>query len=51
MRATTSIRSICIGIASSLRASGQADSGVLKDVVMLSGYQEVDVDFVTDNPA
>ena len=25
-------------------------SGVTKDVVMVAGYQEVEVDFVADNP-
>jgi len=25
-------------------------SGVIKDVVMLGGYQEVEIDFVADNP-
>lgn len=25
-------------------------SGILKDVVMLGGYQEAEVDFVADNP-
>jgi len=32
------------------RVSGQPTSGVLKDVVMLGGYQEMEVDFVADNP-
>ncbi|HTZ59820.1 MAG TPA: multicopper oxidase domain-containing protein [Acidobacteriaceae bacterium] len=32
------------------RIAGQATSGVLKDVVMLGGYQEAEVDFVADNP-
>ena len=30
--------------------AGQPTSGVIKDVVMLGGYQEVEVDFVADNP-
>ena len=30
--------------------AGKATSGVMKDVVMLGGYQEMDVDFVADNP-
>lgn len=32
------------------RIGGQATSGVMKDVVMVGGYQEVEVDFVADNP-
>ncbi len=30
--------------------AGRLTSGVLKDVIMVGGYQEVDVDFVADNP-
>jgi FtsP/CotA-like multicopper oxidase with cupredoxin domain len=30
--------------------AGEPTSGVLKDVVMVGGYQEVEVDFVADNP-
>ena len=30
--------------------AGKMTSGVLKDVVMVGGYQEVEVDFVADNP-
>ncbi len=30
--------------------AGQPTSGVLKDVVMLGGYQEIEVDFIADNP-
>ncbi|HEY1422637.1 MAG TPA: multicopper oxidase domain-containing protein [Candidatus Acidoferrum sp.] len=30
--------------------AGKATSGVMKDVVMMGGYQEVEVDFVADNP-
>src|SRR5665213_762165 len=30
--------------------AGQPTSGVLKDVVMLGGYQEVEIDFIADNP-
>lgn len=30
--------------------SGEPTSGVLKDVVMVGGYQEVHVDFAADNP-
>jgi FtsP/CotA-like multicopper oxidase with cupredoxin domain len=33
-----------------IRVAGQPTSGVLKDVVMVGGYQEVAVDFVADNP-
>jgi FtsP/CotA-like multicopper oxidase with cupredoxin domain len=32
------------------RIAGQPTKGVLKDVVMLGGYQEIEVDFVADNP-
>jgi FtsP/CotA-like multicopper oxidase with cupredoxin domain len=32
------------------RIAGQATSGVMKDVLMVGGYQEVEVDFVADNP-
>jgi FtsP/CotA-like multicopper oxidase with cupredoxin domain len=32
------------------RIGGQAMAGVMKDVVMLGGYQQVEVDFVADNP-
>jgi FtsP/CotA-like multicopper oxidase with cupredoxin domain len=32
------------------RIAGKATAGVFKDVVMLGGYQEVEVDFVADNP-
>ena len=30
--------------------AGKRTSGILKDVVMLGGYQEAEVDFVADNP-
>ncbi len=30
--------------------NGQATSGIIKDVAMLGGFQEMDVDFVADNP-
>jgi FtsP/CotA-like multicopper oxidase with cupredoxin domain len=30
--------------------AGQPTSGVMKDVVMVGGYQEMEVDFVADNP-
>jgi FtsP/CotA-like multicopper oxidase with cupredoxin domain len=32
------------------RIAGQATSGVIKDVVMVGGYQEVEIDFVANNP-
>ncbi len=32
------------------RFAGKPTSGVLKDVVMLGGFQELEVDFVADNP-
>jgi FtsP/CotA-like multicopper oxidase with cupredoxin domain len=32
------------------RIAGQATSGVMKDVVMVGGYQEVEIDFVANNP-
>jgi FtsP/CotA-like multicopper oxidase with cupredoxin domain len=33
-----------------IRVAGQAATGVIKDVVMVGGYQEVEVDFVANNP-
>ncbi len=33
-----------------VRVAGRPTSGVHKDVVMLGGYQEMEVDFVADNP-
>ena len=32
------------------RFAGQPTSGVLKDVVMVGGYQEAEIDFTADNP-
>lgn len=32
------------------KISGKSSSGILKDVVMLGGYQEAEIDFVADNP-
>ena len=32
------------------RIAGQPTSGVMKDVMMLGGYQEAEIDFVADNP-
>lgn len=33
-----------------VRAGGRPTAGVIKDVVMLGGFQEVEFDFVADNP-
>jgi FtsP/CotA-like multicopper oxidase with cupredoxin domain len=33
-----------------LRVGGKSTAGVIKDVVMLGGFQEVEFDFVADNP-
>jgi hypothetical protein len=30
--------------------SGKPTSGILKDVVMLGGYQDGEIDFIADNP-
>ena len=30
--------------------AGKATSGVMKDVIMVGGYQQIEVDFVADNP-
>jgi FtsP/CotA-like multicopper oxidase with cupredoxin domain len=32
------------------KLAGKPTSGILKDVVMLGGYQEAEIDFVADNP-
>jgi FtsP/CotA-like multicopper oxidase with cupredoxin domain len=32
------------------RIAGQGTAGIMKDVVMLGGYQELEVDFVANNP-
>lgn len=32
------------------RIAGKQTGGIMKDVVMVGGYQEVEVDFVADNP-
>jgi FtsP/CotA-like multicopper oxidase with cupredoxin domain len=32
------------------KIAGQPTSGVIKDVVMVGGYQEAEIDFVADNP-
>ena len=32
------------------KIAGQPTSGIMKDVVMVGGYQEVEVEFVADNP-
>jgi len=33
-----------------MRVAGRPTSGVMKDVVMLAGYQEMEIDFVADDP-
>jgi FtsP/CotA-like multicopper oxidase with cupredoxin domain len=33
-----------------IRVGGKPTAGVMKDVVMLAGFQELEVDFVADNP-
>ena len=33
-----------------IRVGGKPTAGVMKDVVMLGGFQELEVDFVADNP-
>ena len=47
-----SIHCICTVTASRLTRinGGKPTSGVIKDVVMLAGFQELEVDFVADNP-
>jgi FtsP/CotA-like multicopper oxidase with cupredoxin domain len=32
------------------RLAGKSTAGILKDVVMVGGYQEIEIDFVADNP-
>jgi len=32
------------------KLAGQPTAGIIKDVVMLGGYQEVEVDFTADHP-
>ena len=32
------------------KVAGKSTSGVMKDVVMLGGYQEMEIDVVADNP-
>jgi len=32
------------------RLAGKPTAGILKDVVMVGGYQEVEIDFIADNP-
>jgi len=32
------------------KIGGKHTSGVMKDVVMLGGFQEIEVDFIADNP-
>ena len=48
-RATTSIRCTCTGTAST-RIGGKPSAGVIKDVVMLGGFQELECYFVANNP-
>lgn len=33
-----------------IRIAGKGTAGIMKDVVMLGGYQEIEVDFVANNP-
>jgi FtsP/CotA-like multicopper oxidase with cupredoxin domain len=33
-----------------VRIAGRPTAGIMKDVVLLGGYQEIEVDFVADNP-
>ena len=33
-----------------VRVGGKPTSGIVKDVVMLGGFRELEVDFVADNP-
>ena len=33
-----------------VRVGGKPTAGIIKDVVMLGGFQEVEFDFVADNP-
>jgi FtsP/CotA-like multicopper oxidase with cupredoxin domain len=33
-----------------IRVGGKATAGVIKDVVMLAGFQELEFDFIADNP-
>jgi FtsP/CotA-like multicopper oxidase with cupredoxin domain len=33
-----------------MRIGGKPTAGAIKDVVMLGGFQELEVDFVADNP-
>jgi FtsP/CotA-like multicopper oxidase with cupredoxin domain len=32
------------------KIAGKSTAGIIKDVVMLGGYQEIEVDFTADNP-
>src|SRR5713101_6753780 len=32
------------------RVGGKATAGVMRDVVMLAGFQDLEVDFIADNP-
>jgi FtsP/CotA-like multicopper oxidase with cupredoxin domain len=33
-----------------VRVGGKPTAGILKDVVMLGGFQEIEFDFIADNP-
>ena len=47
----TFIPSIFTGTAFELaKIFGKSSAGIVKDVVMLGGYQEAEIDFVADNP-
>jgi FtsP/CotA-like multicopper oxidase with cupredoxin domain len=50
MPATISTRSIFTDSFELTSVAGRPTSGVIKDVVMLGGYQEVEIDLVADNP-
>ena len=51
MPVTISIPFICTGTASKSRnLPGKSIAGIMKDVVMVGGYQEFEVDFTADNP-
>ena len=51
MPVTISIPFTYTGTVSSLtKLAGIPTAGILKDVVMLGGYQEAEIDFVADNP-
>jgi FtsP/CotA-like multicopper oxidase with cupredoxin domain len=43
-------KEISTGIGFPTKFPASATSGVIKDVVMVGGFQEVEIDFVADNP-